>query len=409
VSRFGVELDGYQLAAIISPPQQGRAQLTEFNFVHPLLRRIVNPDDELEEGSVAAPASPLEDEIWSLAREVALDRSTADTPDDQFRIAIATSKGALPHLDRDLSLDIRDPNEKKAELEEHTPRIDGLRKLLSEMVLGPARLVRDYLCAMTYVGPLREIPNRSYRPQISPDEARWADGLAAWDILYTDRSRELMDEVNIWLSDEKRLNTGYRLERTDFKEIPVPSLFHQVFERGLNEDDIGELQELYYGLKTRTEISLRDFTKGILVAPSDVGVGISQMVPVVVSALRPQDGLLAIEQPELHIHPAIQVGIGDLFIRAVRTDPHKLEAGKTLLIETHSEHIMLRLLRRIRETAQNELPPGIDGLKLDDLAVIYVEGGEDGVRFRSLAVDQDGEFVDRWPHGFFEERAVELF
>ena len=74
-------------------------------------------------------------------------------------------------------------------------------------------------------------------------------------------------------------------------------------------------------LKARTEIALRDFQKGILVAPGDVGVGISQMVPVVVAALRKRDGILAIEQPELHIHPAIQVGIGDLFIRAVHADP----------------------------------------------------------------------------------------
>ncbi|MGA8508049.1 MAG: AAA family ATPase [Candidatus Sulfotelmatobacter sp.] len=98
-------------------------------------------------------------------------------------------------------------------------------------------------------------------------------------------------------------------ERVDFKEIPVPSLFHQMFERGLSEDDVGELEELYDTLQTRTEIALREFEKGILVAPSDVGVGISQMVPVVVSALRRQDGLLAIEQPELHVHPAIQVNV----------------------------------------------------------------------------------------------------
>ena len=59
-----------------------------------------------------------------------------------------------------------------------------------------------------------------------------------------------------------------------------------MFERGLSDDDIGELQELYYSLQNRSEIALRDFNKGILVAPGDVRIGISQMVPVVVSALR---------------------------------------------------------------------------------------------------------------------------
>jgi len=86
-----------------------------------------------------------------------------------------------------------------------------------------------------------------------------------------------------------------------------------------------------------------------------------------------------------------------------------LFSSKSLIVETHSEHIMLRLLRRIRETTEEELPPGVTGLNTDDLAVIYVEGMTEGVRFLSLAVDQHGEFQDRWPHGFFEERAAELF
>jgi len=411
VARFAVELDNAPLAAIVSPPQTGRAQLTEFNFFHPLLQRAISPDEkaEIEALGQLTSLSPLEDEIWSLAREAAADRSTADTPDDKLRIGVGTVIGSLPRLDGDLVLDIRDPDVKKAELEERTPRVNGLRRLLSEMLLGPARLIRNHLSEMTYIGPLREIPSRSYRPQVTPDETRWASGLAAWDLLYTDRKGELMKDVNDWLSDETRLRTGHRLERVEFKEVPVPSLFHQMFERGLSEDDLGELQELYLSLQVRTEIALRDFQKGILVAPGDVGVGISQMVPVVVAALRQRGGILAIEQPELHIHPAIQVGIGDLFIRAVRADPDRLFAGKNLLIETHSEHIMLRLLRRIRESTENELPPGVDGLSVEDLSVIYVEGDDQGVRFRPLKVDKDGEFRDQWPQGFFEERAGELF
>jgi hypothetical protein len=85
------------------------------------------------------------------------------------------------------------------------------------MILGPARLVRDHLMQMTYIGPLREIPTRSYRPQVSPDDARWSQGLAAWDLLYSDRSGELIDEVNVWLSSDERLRTTYRLERVEIK------------------------------------------------------------------------------------------------------------------------------------------------------------------------------------------------
>lgn len=407
VSLLGIEMDGAPIATILSPSQEGRAQLTKFNFLHPLLGRIIDPagqDDDL-----VIQGSPIETEIADLAREVALDWSTADTPDDEMRVAVETVLGALPDIDREMRVDLRDPDVKKLELESATSRVAGLRRLLDELVLGPVRIIRDYLGVMTYVGPLREIPTRSFRPRLSPDESRWAQGLAAWDLLYNDVSGNLVDKVNSWLSGDERLRTSYRLEKVEFKEVPVPSRFHQLFERGLIEEDFGELQELYATLGSRKEIALRDFDKGIIVAPSDVGVGISQMIPVIVGCLRESDGLLAIEQPELHVHPAIQVGLGDLFIHAVQPSESRLGEGKTLLIETHSEHIMLRLLRRIREVSENELPPGTAGLSPSDLSVIFVESSDDGVHFRPLRIDSDGEFVDSWPHGFFPERAEELF
>jgi predicted ATPase len=406
VSELGIELDTQPLAKIISPPQEGRAQLTDFNFKHPLLQAVIDPDDTEPHSEVP---SPLENLIWELSREVALD-TPVPTPGTQLlRIAVRSSTYALPNLDHEIELEIRDPLIKKVELEEKTPRVAALRRLLDEMILGPARLVRNYLAKMTYLGPLREIPSRNYKPQVSPDQARWANGLAAWDLLYSDRSAKLIDDVNFWLSDSGRLDAGYRVERIEYKELPIPSRLNQLFERGIEDDDIAELEELYGNLQSRVDVALRDAARGIIVGPSDVGVGISQLVPVVVAALRPQNGLLAIEQPELHVHPAIQVAIGDLFIRAVRPDSGQLYASKTMLIETHSEHIMLRLLRRIRETSEGALPPDVDPLLPKDLSVIYVEGDENGVRFYPLRVDSEGEFVDRWPKGFFGERGKELF
>lgn len=146
-----------------------------------------------------------------------------------------------------------------------------------------------------------------------------------------------------------------------------------------------------------------------MVSPSDVGVGISQMVPVVVACLMEPKGLVAIEQPELHIHPAIQVGLGDLFIEATQGPQPAFGSERTMLIETHSEHLMLRLLRRVRENNDNELPPGVEGLSPSDLSVIYVDNGFQGTRFNRLRVSDDGDFLDRWPRGFFDERAEELF
>ncbi len=104
VARLAIEIDGEPIAAIVSPPSEGRAQLTEFNFRHPLLQRAVLPED-IDEFK-AETSSPLEDEIWILAREAAADRSRPDTLPDQLHIAVETEFGALPRLDDLLGLDL---------------------------------------------------------------------------------------------------------------------------------------------------------------------------------------------------------------------------------------------------------------------------------------------------------------
>lgn len=407
VSSLDIELDGKPALAVKSPPQKGRAQLTDFNFSHPLFSPIVDPIYESEEEDLTL-ENPLEKEVAHFARHV-FAGVMHHAEDGQLGLAVDTNIGAMPDLNSELKTDLRDPDVKKFELETKTPRVRGLRRLLDEIVLGPIRIVREYLRTMTYIGPLREIPERGYNPRLSQDESRWAQGLAAWDLLYTDTDGQLLDKVNSWLSAEQRLHTGYSLVKTQFKEIPVPGPLSQYFEQGLTEDDIGDVQELYALLNFRTEVALRDSDKAIIVAPCDVGVGISQMIPVVVGCLRDKAGILIIEQPELHIHPAVQVRLGDLFIYTAEYRKDYVNSGKSLLIETHSEHIILRILRRIRETTANELPPGAIGIKPEDLSVIYVDKTEEGVQLRNLRVDEEGEFIDRWPKGFFDERTEELF
>lgn len=453
ISVFLTEMDGESVASIKSPPQEGRAVITDFNFTHPLLQQIIDFDDFMDEEVVGnldeMPdeydedpfRSPLAGEIWELSKILASPKSktdySVDVDDDEgsttnFPVALSTVFGALIDLNKPLAIELveiseQDIKDKNAigvsaqkfsqessltameEIAVEVSRRRGLETLLDELIAGPARIVRQFLSQMTYVGPLREIPARSYRPQLSPDESRWAQGLAAWDLLHTDRSGKLMKAVNAWLGDEQKIGTDYRLEDVAFREIPVPSRMSTLFERGLTEDDLGELQDFYETLPERHDVALRDQKKGILVAPSDVGVGISQMIPVLVGCLSTRIGLMAVEQPELHIHPAMQVGMGDLFIESAIDDSDVGATTKSLLIETHSEHIMLRLLRRIREKNDGDLPPGVKGLVANDLSVIYVESDMEGVRFRPLRVDQQGEFLDHWPRGFFEERAGELF
>ncbi|MOA49314.1 hypothetical protein D3C78_1721760 [compost metagenome] len=101
------------------------------------------------------------------------------------------------------------------------------------------------------------------------------------------------------------------------------------------------------------------------------------------------------------MHPRIQVAIGDLLTQANRQC--------SFLIETHSEHLILRILRRIRESTEGDLPNGLTQLKPEDVSIIYLDTAAGGVKATRIEIDRYGEFTSRWPNGFFAERGEELF
>jgi len=105
----------------------------------------------------------------------------------------------------------------------------------------------------------------------------------------------------------------------------------------------------------------------------------------------------------LYTSEALQAELGDVFIESALG-----ENKNTFLLETHSEHLILRILRRIRETTRGKLPEGMVGITPDDVAVLYVEPGNDGATVRELRIDSQGRFIDDWPNGFFEDRLDEL-
>lgn len=142
------------------------------------------------------------------------------------------------------------------------------------------------------------------------------------------------------------------------------------------------------------ELVLFDIKKNTAVTHRDVGIGISQVLPVLVMAYGSQGKLLAMEQPEIHLHPALQAELADVFVESA------LGTRKnTFILETHSEHLILRLMRRIRE---RKVSP-------DDVAVIFVDPQSQGSRFIELRIDEEGDFIDEWPGGFFEESFHEKF
>ena len=174
-------------------------------------------------------------------------------------------------------------------------------------------------------------------------------------------------------------------------------------ETGHHPSAVRDLVGAIAAAPMQTKLELVTAGSELPVRTSDIGVGISQLLPVVVAALDPhRPGITAIEQPELHLHPGMQVELGDLFAQPVND-------GCIFLLENHSEHLMLRLLRRIEETHRGELPEGKPALKPDQVSVVFLEQVDGEVQATRLRIDETGEFIDRWPQGFFDERDDELF
>lgn len=135
---------------------------------------------------------------------------------------------------------------------------------------------------------------------------------------------------------------------------------------------------------------------------TEVGSGLGYILPILMDCMSGHHSF--IEQPELHLHPALQSALGDVFIEIINR--HQ----KTLLIETHSEYLLLRILKRIRQTDSKKTLDSLLKLTNEKLCVLYLNPTIDGTTsVKRLRVTADGDFMDRWPRGFFEERDQELF
>ncbi|MDV5388987.1 AAA family ATPase [Shewanella xiamenensis] len=122
---------------------------------------------------------------------------------------------------------------------------------------------------------------------------------------------------------------------------------------------------------------------------TDVGFGISQVLPILVQAyLSPRGALVIIEQPEIHLHPNMQAWLIDALINISLTE------GKYFLIETHSEPVIRRIRRRIAEI---EHP-----LNHDNVIIYNVQRNElsDSSELKCLDINEHGDV--KWPKGFLD-------
>lgn len=241
-------------------------------------------------------------------------------------------------------------------------RLDATVFDVAEFVISSAHALEQTLRTLFPIRPFRSPAERYYSfTGTSPQDVGYRGDLLP-DLLF--RHPELVVETNNWL---KQLDIGYELE---VKPVEI---------------DTGDLYQVRL-------IDMRR-KKPVNVALPDVGFGISQLLPFVVQSLVSKGRIISIEQPEVHVHPKLQADLGDLLAEAI-----KESRRNQVIIETHSEHLILRLQRLVRKKQ----------IKPEDVSVIYVNRGSEGAKAERLHLDEDGDFIDEWPNGFFLERLREL-
>jgi hypothetical protein len=225
----------------------------------------------------------------------------------------------------------------------------------------------ELMSGIAYVGPLRDRPRRRYQWQGSSPTfvgPRGENAVAA--ILAARRQSRAIKTRGF------EENLGYWLKRMGLIEQ------FAVVEIG-SGTNLYELRVSVAGISTS-------------VAITDVGFGISQVLPVLVQVFYAVPGTpVILEQPEIHLHPAAQSALGDVLLGAVKNN------GTQLIVETHSEHLLHRIQRRIAE----------EQISKDDVALYFIDAADGRSEIHELKVDEYGNIAN-WPRDFFGDEMGDL-
>lgn len=224
-----------------------------------------------------------------------------------------------------------------------------------------------------YLGPLREYPHRTYAWGGEQPQDVGRRGELAVHALLAGRARGI------------KLSRGRGKTRQAIDERIAQWLSELGLIDSFSLRPIAENRKEY-------EVRVRRSASATEVAITDVGFGVSQILPVLVLCYyAPEGSTILLEQPEIHLHPSVQAGLADIFIDAIKT--RKVQ----ILLESHSEHLLRRLQRRI---AENKLQP--------EQAALYFVSIEDGTsQLDKLMVDPFGNIAN-WPERFFGDEMGEL-
>lgn len=235
--------------------------------------------------------------------------------------------------------------------------------------------LEECMGGMYYVGPLRVPPERMYIwVGAQPDHV----------------GQEGEHTVQAILAAEKRgdrISRGRGRRKATLQEYTA----HWLRELGLiQEFHVVPISEGSRVFEVRVRKSSNPKSAEVLI--TDVGFGVSQVLPVLVQCFYvPEGSTVVFEQPDIHLHPSVQAGLADVFIDAWK------KRGVQIIVESHSEHLLRRLQRRIAE----------EGIPQDDVGLFFCSAGDRASRLMPLELDTYGN-ISNWPKEFFRDQFDEI-
>jgi predicted ATPase len=217
-----------------------------------------------------------------------------------------------------------------------------------------------------YLGPLREFPKREYA---------WTRSRPS-DV--GQRGERVIEAILAATERGERQNFTPKAKRRPFQEI----IALRLQEMGLV--DSFSVKEIFPGSGLyQAKVSVRSGAPEVLL--TDVGFGVSQVLPVITLLHYVDSGSTVIlEQPEIHLHPSAQAGLADAIVNVAK---HR---EVQIVVESHSEHFLLRMQRRIAE----------EEIEADDVKLYFCDQIKGVSKLVKLGIDTYGN-IENWPDNFF--------
>lgn len=235
------------------------------------------------------------------------------------------------------------------------------------------------LSGLYYLGPLREHPKRIYQwSGDRPESVGMKGELAIAAILAA-------------AAEERQLNRGPNQRTAPFETFIARWL------QDLGVIESFQVKPLSKGRK-EYEVLVKTHCSASEVKISDVGFGVSQVLPALVQAFYcPPNSTVWMEQPEIHLHPQVQAELADVFISATKSREDGKKRNVQLIVESHSEHFLNRLQRRI---AEEDVAP-------EDVAIYFCKRSAGNTELEPLQVNMYGD-IENWPENFFGDEMAEI-